>query len=157
MTLQEAEGVHDAVELLVEALHGKSAAALLRSSQLGPHTARQAAMVLCVESEARWLQAGLWGAARGAVRGRRVKLASAAAEFDGEFPDGGLLLSSEHGEHRQMTQALVAHLVGEFSFAFLSCEAADCFRGEARLVLDTICSLHFADWPALGSGTAVAA
>ena len=157
MTLPEAEGVHDAVELLVEALHGRSAAALLRSSQLGPHTARQAAMVLRVESEARWLQAGLWGASRGDVRGRLVELTTAAAEFDVEFPDGGLLLSSEHGEHRQMTQALVAHLVGEFSFAFLSCEAADRFRAEAALVLNTICSLHLSDWKQLGLSAAVAA
>lgn len=157
MTLPEAEGVHDAVDLLVEALRGKSAAALLRSSQLGPHISRQAAMVLRVESEARRLQVGLSSASSGGVRGRLVKLITAAAEFDAEFPDGGLLLSSEHGEPRQMTQALVAHLVGEFSFAFLSCEAADRFRGEARLVLDTICSLHFADWTTLGSSTAVAA
>ena len=157
MTLPEAEGVHDAVELLVEALHGKSAAALLRSSQLGLHTSRQTAMVLRVESEARRLQAGLAGASRGDVRGRLVKLVTVAAEFDVEFPDGGVLLSSEHGEQRQMTQALAAHLVGEFSFAFLSCEAADRFRAEAVLVLDTICSLHLPDWKVLRSDTAVAA
>lgn len=157
MTLPEAEGVHDAVELLVEALHGKSAAALLRSSQLGPHTSRQAAMVLRVESEARRLQAGLSVASKGDVRGRLVKLVTAAAEIDVEFPDGGLLLSSEHGEPRQMTQALVAHLVGEFSFAFLPCEAAERFREEAALVLNTICALHLTDWKPLGSSTAVAA
>jgi hypothetical protein len=56
-----------------------------------------------------------------------------------------------------MTQALAAHLVGEFSFAFLSCEAADRFRAEAALVLNTICSLHLADWKQLGSSAAVAA
>ena len=146
MTLPETEGVQDAVDLLVEALHGKSAAALLRNAQLGPRTSRQVAMVLRVESEARRLQAGLSSSDWVEVRGRLVKLTTAAAEFDAELPDGGLLLSSEHGEHRQMTHTLVAHLVGEFSFAVLKCEAAERFREEARLVLNTICSLHLADW-----------
>lgn len=146
MTLPETEGVQDAVDLLVEALHSKSAAALLRNAQLGPRTSRQVAMVLRVESEARRLQAGLSSTDRVEVCGRLVKLTTAAAEFDAEFPDGGLLLSSEHGEHQQMTHTLVEHLVGEFSFAFLKCEAAERFREEALLVLNTICSLHLADW-----------
>ncbi len=146
MKLRELEAVHDAVELLVEALHGRSAAAVLRTAHLGPRASRQAAMILRVESEARRLQASLSSAGKMDVRSRLVTLTAAAAEFDAEFPDGGLLLSSEHGEHRQMTHTLVAHLVGEFSFAFMTCEAAERFREEALLVLNTICSLHLVDW-----------
>ena len=148
MKLREMEAVHDAVELLVEDLHAKSDAALGRNAQLKTPALRQLARVLRVESEARRLQAGL-SSGKGPLRGMLVSLITAATEFDAEFPDGGLLLASEHGEARQMTRTVALHLAGEFSFGFLACEAAARIRADAALILNTICPLHLADWKAL--------
>lgn len=149
MKLRELEAVHDAVELLVEDLHAKSDAALGRNAQLKAPALRQLAKVLRVESEARRLQAGLSSGSRGPLRGLLVSLITAATEFDAEFPDGGLLLASEHGEARQMTRTLALHLAGEFSFGFLACEAGARIRADAALILNTICPLHLADWKML--------
>jgi len=147
------EAVHEAFELLVEELSSKSLAARRRHEQLRLGSPHELGLVQRVEAEARCVQAGL---AAGVTCGDRVALlvplVTAAAEFDAELPAGGALLSSEHGESRQMTRAVVAHLVGEFSFRFLAGRpAAAAFYKEAEVVIDTICSLHFQDWQKLAN------
>ncbi len=157
MTSNELEGVHDALELLVEDLHVKSNAARVRHSQLGVGTTPSLAMVVRVENEARIVAAMLrevhsaadFAAVRGKLRGALVALVTAACEFDVEFADGGPLLSSEHGESRQMLRSLVAHLVGEFSFGFLAAEVGAALREETLVILNVICSLHLDDWKKL--------
>lgn len=150
MSSLDIEAVHEALELLVEDLHSKSLAALRRHEQLRLASRHQLGLVQRVEAEARCVQAGLAaGVTYGDRVARLVGLVTAAAEFDAEFPAGGALLSSEHGEPRQMTRAVVAHLVGEFSFRFLTGRQAEGFYEEAEVVIDTICSLHFQDWQKL--------
>ncbi len=150
MSPLDTEAVHEALELLVETLHLKSAAAARRQAQLRLGSRHQLALVERVEAAASSVRAGVVAdVPRGERVARLVALATAAAEFDAEYPDGGALLSSEHGQARQMTGALVAHLHGEFSFRFLAGGAAAGFYEEAAVVLDTICSLHFADWQKL--------
>lgn len=155
MTPLDLEGVHGAMELLVEDLHARSAAAERRHQQMRLSTRHELALVFRVEAEARRLQQGL---AAGMAHGERVAalaaLVTAALEFDVECPDGGAVLSSEHGEARQMTRTVVAHLVGEFSFRFLAGSPAEVFYKEAQTVLDTIGPLHFDDWETLSSGEA---
>lgn len=165
MTTKALEGVHDALELLVEDLHALSDAARVRHSQLGAVSAQSLAMIARVEQEARILAGTLrevssgedFIAVRGGVRGQLVCLVTAACEFDAESADGGPLLSSEHGASRQMLRSVIAHLVGEFSFGFLPTEVGAAVRGEALVILNVICSLHFDDWKPLGSSTEVTA
>lgn len=152
MSPLDIEAVHEALELLVEDLHSKSLAALRRHEQRRLASRHELGLVLRVEEEARCLRAGVAaGAAQGDRVARLVALVTAAAEFDAEFPAGGAVLSSEHGELRQMTRAVVAHLVGEFSFRFFAGRPAAALYKEAEVVIDTICSLHFQDWQKLAT------
>lgn len=154
MNALDLEAVHEGVDLLIEELHAMSSAASRRHAQLRLGSRHQLGMVLRVEESARRLRAGLAAVGSGERMARLVEAVTAAAEFDAEFPDGGALLSTEHGEARQMTRALVAHLVGEYSFCFLATESAAAFHEEAQVVINTICGLHLDDWRLLAASEA---
>ena len=161
MTTRALEGFVDAVDLLVEDLKEKSRAAAARNAQLASPLGVALVLVQQVESEGRGLAALLrevaaahdvaegLARARGRLRGHLAQLVTRACEFDAAFPDGGPLLSAEHGERRQMVLSVVAHLLGEFSFGFLADETVDALRADAVVILNTLCSLHFDDWQKL--------
>lgn len=165
MTTRALEGLVDAVDLLVEDLRAKSAAATARNAQLARPLGVALVLVHQVESEARGLSTLLrevaaahdivegLARARGRLRGQLAQLVTRASEFDSAFPDGGPLLSAEHGEKRQMVLSVVAHLLGEFSFGFLADETVTALRADAVVIINTICSLHFDDWEKLEQPT----
>lgn len=165
MTTRALEALVDAVDLLVEDLHAKSVAATTRNAQLEKPLGVALVLVHQVESEARGLSTLLrevasvhdvvegLARARGRLRGHLAQLVTRASEFDAAFPDGGPLLSAEHGERRQMVLSVVAHLLGEFSFGFLADEAVTALRADSVVILNTICSLHFDDWAKLEQHT----
>lgn len=139
------ESAIEAVELLVEDLATRTAAAAHRAQLQAEPNAVQLQQVRAIEAAAHDLLAVL-RAGLSHARGELVRLVRAAAVFDAQHPYGGELLEAEHAQPFQMMRTVAAHLVGEFSFAWLADDESRAFLDEALAVLNEVAPAHSALW-----------